>query len=141
MAQTQGKIFGAASVLLLAATQLGHLVSNSWAGSTDMVDVTDKDSPSYFKEHLPAWKDGTLEGTIWVRYDMEVDRDGWDDLWTAWNNRTALAYLDGTNNVGDSQLAGNCYITNLSKEAVHDGYIQATISLQSTGAITNAIAA
>ncbi len=104
-------------------------------------DITNKDS-SGFRELLESTRSGSMSGNF-----LYAERDGaaspaavfgFDNLWTFWNTRAKIFVKFNTGVSGDKYYTAACYITSLEASAPTEDNTTCSITLELTGAITEA---
>lgn len=113
--------------------EIVNLVSNSFSLSTDIREVTTKDSGNY-KEHMPVRHDATIdfEGL----YHSVAAATGFEDL-LGWQTAKTMIYWElGTGVTGTPKYTGTGYITSLEVDAPDGDNTTFSGSIQNTGDIT-----
>ena len=125
-----GKSLTIRIVTATVATAIQNLTSNSLSNTTDMSEVTTKNSGTH-KEYKPKYQDKTISFEGLLHHTEAVA--GYEDLKTAKSAGSLIDWEWGTGVIGSPKLTGKGYITSLDEEA-GDGE-DATFSgeIQNTG--------
>jgi predicted secreted protein len=127
--------YGRELVIRLASSQVTNLVSHGISMSRETRDVTTKDS-SDNQEVRPTIKSRQITFEA-IRSENAVY--GYEDLLTAYENGTAIQWQETAGVSGHQTLLGVGYITQLDKEAPHDGNVMFTGTVTVTGAVTASV--
>lgn len=130
MAQTPFN--GTKMLLYSGSTAIAASKSHSLSFSSEMMDVTTKDSGG-FKEILPALKSWTIDCEGLVAFD---NANNYELLFDALKNRTKLSVKLDNSVVGDERLKGDCYISSLEMNAPMEDVVSFTASFEGTAALT-----
>lgn len=119
--------------IYIDGTLIGAATSGELSLSTNMIDVTSKDSAGD-SEFIPGLRSGTMSVEALV-----TDADGdynQSDLFAAHVGRTELAIKYGVNTTGKKRFSAAGYITSLSQSAGMEDVATFSAEFQLTGAIT-----
>jgi hypothetical protein len=103
------------------------------AVTVDIVEVTNMDSPSFFKEYIPTLKDGG-EVTFDVNYIGTSTTQA--QLVTDYGNRTRRNFQLVTTHASPKTIAFAAYITNLSHSFPIADAVKRSVTLRITSAVT-----
>jgi len=113
MAQTTGKINGTDLLVYVGGTAIGCCTSHSLQMTTATIDVTTKDSAGW-TEIILGVRNWSISGEGLTEFNATY---GFNDLVTAWKNRTLISVSFKTANVDDKVFSGSAYITDLGEDA------------------------
>lgn len=94
-------------------TQITHLTEITFDMSTDMIDITTKDSGGY-REILPGLRSMSGSGTA---YYAEDATEGFEEMYANFTGRTAVTLRRTTGVSGDTYIETTAYLSNLSETA------------------------
>jgi hypothetical protein len=125
-----GKSLTIRIVTATVATAIQNLTSNSLSDTTDMSEVTTKNSGTH-KEYKPKYQDKTISFEGLLHHTAATA--GYEDLRAAKTAKTLIDWEWGTGVSGTPKLSGKGYIVSLEEDAA-DGE-DATFSgeIQNTG--------
>lgn len=121
--------------IYIGGTAISNLRSHGVELTVDTVDVTTKDS-SNAEEVRPTIKRAVMN---FEAIRSENATYGYEDLLTAYNNRTAVQVEETNATSGHQTLLATAYVTSLSKSAPFDGEVTFSGTLQITGGVTAGI--
>lgn len=130
------KKLGTGVALFVAGKKIANLTSNDFDISTDMIEVTNKDSAGY-KEFLPGENGGTMSAEC--RINTVGLASNLVSIQTLMGYQVAgtLVALRMTDFVsGELALEGNAYITNVKGNYPNNDVATATVSFQLTGSFS-----
>lgn len=132
---TAGIFNGTNLNLKLATLPIAHATSCEISFSHSPREITSKDSGGV-TERAPGKKDTTISADALYAEDHGGTKTGISVLFTAWKNRTKLAFDFTSGVTGDKKYTGDCYITDLSANAGVEENATFSISLAVDGAVT-----
>jgi hypothetical protein len=103
------------------------------AVTVDIVEVTNMDSPSYFKEYIPTLKDG---GEVTFDVNWTGSSVTQNQLVTDYGNRTRRNFQLVTTHASPKTIAFSAYITNLTHALPVADVLKRSVTLRITGAVT-----
>lgn len=131
MAST-GILNGTKAIVQVGGTAIAHLTSNGIDFSHSTRDTSSKDSA--------GWKEGAEGQKSWSMsaegYFAEDASYGYSDLFTAFKDRTKLTVTYTTDETGDLEYSGDCYITSLTRSDGMEDSTTFSVSLEGTGPVT-----
>lgn len=121
---------GSEGIVKVGANTVAEVRSYSIEESADTLEDTSMgDSARTYLSSLTTWS-----GSVDVFWD-ETDTTGQGAL-TVGSSITLNVYPEG-DTVGDTYYTGSCIVTGVSKSGSFDGMVEASISVQGTGALTS----
>jgi len=126
------KINGTKVGLYISSTLLGAATSHTLSVSSDMADVTTKDSGGW-KEIIPALKEWSIDIDALVAWDQTGKSA--KDIFDALTNRTLLSVKLRTAVTGDEAFYGDVYVTSFEKNSGMEEGETYSLSLEGTGAL------
>jgi predicted secreted protein len=114
-------------------TQIINLTANSASFTTDMREVTTKDSGTY-REHRPTFHDAEFgfDGL----YTSTASAQGFEDLLTFKEAKTEIFWEIGSGVSGSPKWTGKGYITNLDVDFPMEDNVTFTGTVKNTGDVT-----
>ena len=106
-----------------------------YAEKADIIDVTAHDSPSDYREKLPGALDAG-QCVVEMNYDPSATTHQW--LQTEFASRTTQKYKVTWPTSPAKTTIFTAYVIGLSPESPYDGKLTCSVTLEITGAITNA---
>lgn len=115
-------------------TTIAEVRSISGPGmNLELVDATHMESPDFFREYLPSFKDGT-EVSFEVNFlPADTNQQG---LTTDFANRTKRNFQLVFPNTDTTTWEFSGYVTNFSPNAVIDDVLTASVTVKVTGPVT-----
>ena len=129
---TTGIVNGTDLLVYVGGTAITHSTSCTFSVNHSTREATTKDSSGY-KEVLEGLRDWSVDADGMTALDAT---EGFEELYTAWVNRTALTVKFGTAASGDQVYTGTAYITSLSVDAGTEESSTFSVSFEGTGSIT-----
>ncbi len=131
---TTGILNGTDLVVLVGATAVTHATSASINFNMETREATTKDSAGY-TEVLEGLRSVTIDVEAMTALDATY---GFEDLYTAWDGRTALTLKFGTTETGDQTYSVSAYMTSLAVSSGVEDSSTFSASFQCTGTVTAA---
>jgi hypothetical protein len=125
-----GKTLTVRIVTATVATAIQNLTSNTLNDSTDVTEVTTKNSGTH-KEYKPKFHDKTIDFEGLLHHTAATA--GYEDLRAAKTAKTLIEWEWGTGVSGTPKLSGNGYIVALSEVASNGEDATFSGSIQNTG--------
>ena len=123
-------------VLSIGGVKITHLTNVELTFDHSPRDTTTKDSAGY-REQLEGLR--SFSGSGEAMFD-EGATYGLDELYTAWENRTALTAKWGSAVSGDTTWSGTVYIENVSVSSPSaEDNVTYSVSFTGTGQVTKAV--
>lgn len=118
-------------------TKIANATSNSFDITSDMIDVTNKDSAGW-KEFITGEKGYTMsiDGIFEENVSIGSGRESWQDLLLNLTNGTLVTIVMTSNVTDDIKLTGSAYFSNLNLTAPNNDKATFTATLQGTGELT-----
>ena len=129
---TTGIINGTDLLVYVGGTAITHSTSASISFSMETRDASTKDSDGY-REILEGQRSFTIEAEAMTALDAT---EGFEELFTAWQNRTALTIKFGTSDATDQFYQGTGYCTSLSVDSGVEDSSTFSGSFEMTGTVT-----
>ncbi len=118
-----------------SGTKITCQVDASLELSSETFDTTCKDSGAWATP-VPGTKSWSMSGSANLAFDAT---NGWNELYDAWTDQTAITVLITTAVVGDKKYSGSAYVTSLSlTSSGNDGPVTFDFEFTGTGALTEA---
>jgi len=137
MAETTGKINGTDLLVYVGGVAIGCCTSHSIQMTTATIDVTTKDSAGW-SEIILGVRNWSISGDGLVEYNATY---GFNDLVTAWKNRTLVTLTFKTANESDKVFTGSAYITDLTEDAAMEDATSFSFTFEGTGILSYAVVA
>jgi len=123
---------GRDGVITVGGTAVANLRSFSIEETADTVETTTMGATARtYSATLTSFS-----GSADVYWDPD---DAGQDALTIGADNVAIVFLPEGNTAGDVSLAGTCIITGVSKSTSFDGLVEASITFQGDGAITEGV--
>jgi hypothetical protein len=129
---TTGILNGTDLILKVAGTAVTHATSASINFNMETREATTKDSAGYTAV-LEGLRSVTIDAEAMTALDAAY---GFEELYTVWKNRTAVALVFGTTETGDQIYTVQGYMTSLSASSGVEDSSTFSASFQCTGAVT-----
>tara|TARA_R110002167_G_scaffold366154_1_gene593297 strand:- start:18281 stop:18682 length:402 start_codon:yes stop_codon:yes gene_type:complete len=129
---TTGIINGTDLLVYVGGAAITHSTSASISFSMETRDASTKDSDGY-REILEGQRSWTIEAEGMTALDAV---EGFEQLYTAWLNRTVLTVKFGTGDVADQFYQGTGYCTSLSMDSGVEDSSTFSASFEMSGTVT-----
>lgn len=122
-------------VLIAAATDC------SLSLNVETIDITTKDSQG-FRELLGGVRSGSISVSGLIDYVDSASNKDMADLWTVWENRTAVTVTFSKDNedTGDLSFSASAILTSLEQSGGTEDTATYSATFELTGAITDTVA-
>lgn len=125
------KFNGTKILVSVGGTAIAAATSHSLSLSSDMADITSKDSLGW-KEILPTLKSWSIDEDALLAYDATV---GYVQLFGALKDRTKVTLVFTNDTVGDQAFTGEAYITSLDTDGPMEDAATFSCSFEGTGVL------
>jgi len=126
---TTGNINGTNLLVYIGGTAIGCATSSSISLNMSTIDTTCKDSAGW-TDGIAGLRDWSIDTEALTQFDATY---GFNDLVTAWKNRTLVTVRFSTNVTGDEYFEGTAYITSLSEDAPMEDVTTFSVSFTGVG--------